>query len=116
MKLKDLACKIRYCLGNNWKFFSKSLKFTQTPLLNKIELKTVVQQFTRKLRLIEHFHREDELEEKNSSNDFIIINKLAFNTPRNKDKTLDRNIESLYNLSFPELEKSPKITFKRSNG
>ena len=46
----------------------------------------------------------------------MTLNKLAFNTPRNKDKILDRNIESLYNLSFPELEKSPKITFKRSNG
>ena len=76
----------------------------------KIELKNVVQQFSRKLRLLKE--KESEEEEK-SSDDFIIKNKLAFNPPRNKDKLLDQNIDSLNNLNFPDMQKAPKSNLSK---
>ena len=53
------------------------LKFTQTPLPNKIELKNDVQQFSRKLRLLGFFYKENELGEETSSDDSIIKNKIS---------------------------------------
>ena len=41
----------------------KGLKFTPTPLPNKIELKNDIQQFSRKLRLLEFFYKKNESEE-----------------------------------------------------
>ena len=37
----------------------RDLKFTPTPLPNKIELKNYVQQFSRKLCLVEFFYKEN---------------------------------------------------------
>ena len=37
----------------------RGLKFTPTPLTNKIELKNYVQQFSRKLYLVEFFYKEN---------------------------------------------------------
>ena len=37
----------------------RGLKFTPTPLPNKIELKNYVQQFSRKLYLVEFFYKEN---------------------------------------------------------
>ena len=37
----------------------RGLKFTPTPKPNTIELKSDIQEFTRKLRLIEFFHSEN---------------------------------------------------------
>ena len=48
------------------------LKFLPTPLPNKIELKTDIQLFSRKLRLLEFFYKEKESEEEKSSDDSII--------------------------------------------
>ena len=48
------------------------LKFTPTPVPNKIELKSDVQQFSRKLHLLEFFYKEKESEEEKSSDDSII--------------------------------------------
>ena len=62
----------------------RGLKFTPTPLSNKIELKNDVQQSSRKLRLLEFFYKENESEEEKSSDDSIIKNKSPFNPPRNR--------------------------------
>ena len=50
----------------------RCLKFTPTPLSNKIELKNDVQQFSRKLCLLEFLYKEKGSEEKKSSDDSII--------------------------------------------
>ena len=89
----------------------RSLKFTPTPLPNKIELKNDVQQFSRKLRFLYFFYKENESEEDKSSDDSIIKNKAAFNPPRNK--ILDQYIDSLNSLNFPDLEKIPKSTLSK---
>ena len=73
----------------------RGLKFTPTPLPNKIELKNDVQQFSRKLRLLEFFYKENESEEEKSSDNSVIKNKSAFNPPRNRDKILGQDINSL---------------------
>ena len=91
----------------------RGLKFTPTPLPNKIELKNDVQQFSRKLRLLEFFYKENESEENKSSDDSIIKNKSTFNLPRNRDKILDQNIDSLNNLNFPDLQKAPKSNLSK---
>ena len=84
----------------------RSLKFTPTPLSNKIELKNDVQQFSRKLRFLYFFYKENESEEDKSSDDLS-----AFNPPRNK--ILDQYIDSLNSLNFPDLEKIPKSTLSK---
>ena len=87
----------------------RGLKF----LPNKIELKNDVQQCSRKLRLLEFFYKENESEEEKSSDDSIIKHKSAFNPPRNRDKILDQNIDSLNSLNFPDLEKAPKSNLSK---
>ena len=95
------------------KVLRKGLKFTLTPLPNKIELKNDVQQFSRKSRLLEFFSKENESEEGESSDDSIIKNKSSFNPPRNRDKILDQNIDSLNSLNFPNLQKAPKSNLSK---
>ena len=53
----------------------RGLKFTPTPLPNKIELKNDVQLFSHKLRLLKFFYKENESEEEKSSDDSIVKNK-----------------------------------------
>ena len=86
----------------------RGLKFTPTPLPNKIELKNYAPQFSSKLRLLEFFYNEDESEEEESSDDSIIKTKSAFSSPRNRDKILDQSIDSINSLNFPNLQKSTK--------
>ena len=86
------------------KVLRKGLKFTSTPLPNKIELKNDVQQFSRKSRFLEFFSKENDSEEGESSDDSIIKNKSSFNPPRNRDKILDQNIDCLNSLNFPSLQ------------
>ena len=86
------------------KVLRKGLRFTSTPLPNKIELKNDVQQFSRKSRLLEFFSKENDSEEGESSDDSIIKNKSSFNPPRNRDKILDQNIDCLNSLNFPSLQ------------
>ena len=75
------------------------LKFTPTRLPNKIELKNDVQQFSRKLRLLEFFCENNESEEEKSSDDSIINN---------------QNIDSLNSLNFPDyLQKAPKSNLSK---
>ena len=82
----------------------RGLKFTPAPLPNKIELENDVQQFLHKLRLLEFFYKENN----KSFDDSILKNKSAFNPPRNRDKILDQNIDSLNSLKFRDLQKAPK--------
>ena len=58
--------------------------------------------------MLDFFYKENESKEEKSSDDSIIKNKSAFNPPRNRDKTLDQNIDSLNSLDFPDLQKAPK--------
>ena len=95
------------------KVLRKGLKFTSTPLPNKIELKNDVQQFSRKSRLLEFFSKENDSEEGESSDDSIIKNKSSFNPPRNRDKILDQNIDSLNSLNFPSLQKALKSNLSK---
>ena len=95
------------------KVLRKGLKFTSTPLPNKIELKNDVQQFSRKSRLLEFFSKENDSEEGESSDDSIIKNKSSFNPPRNRDKILDQNIDSLNSLNFPNLQKASKSNLSK---
>ena len=95
------------------KVLRKGLKFTSTPLPNKIELKNDVQQFSRKSRLLEFFSKENDSEEGESSDDSIIKNKSSFNPPGNRDKILDQNIDSLNSLNFPSLQKAPKSNLSK---
>ena len=63
----------------------RGLKFTPTPLTNKIELKKDVQQFSRQLRLLKFFNEQNQSEEEKSSDDSIIKTKSPFNNhPRNR--------------------------------
>ena len=91
----------------------RGLKFTPTPLPNKIELKNDVQQFSRKLCLLEFFYKENESEEEKYSNDSIIKNRSAFNPPRNRDEILDQNIDFLNSLNFSDLQKAPKSNLSK---
>ena len=77
-----------------WKPFSLSLNFTQTSSPNKIGLNNDVQKFTCKLRLPNYLYRENKLEENKSCDVSIITKKSVLNTPRNKDKITDQNIDS----------------------
>ena len=95
------------------KVLRKGLKFTSTPLPNKIELKNDVQQFSRKSRLLEFFSKENDSEEGESSDDSIIKNKSSFNPPRNRDKILDQNIDCLNSLNFPSLQKALKSNLSK---
>ena len=70
-------------------------------------MKNDVQQFSRKLRLLEFLNKENESEEEKSSEDSIIKNKSAFNPSRNGDKILDQNTDSLNSLNSADLQKEP---------
>ena len=91
----------------------RGLKFTPTPLPNKIELKSYAPQFSRKLRLLEFFYKEDESKEEESSDDSIIKTKSAFSPPRNRDKILEQSIDSINSLNFPNLQKAPKSNLSK---
>ena len=63
--------------------------------------------------MLEFFYKENESEEEKSSDDSIIKNKSALNPPRNRDKILDQNIDSLNSLNFPNLQKAPKSNLSK---
>ena len=63
----------------------RGLKFTPTPLTNKIELKKDAHQFSRQLRLLKFFNEQNQSEEEKSSDGSIIKTKSTFNNhPRNR--------------------------------
>ena len=63
--------------------------------------------------MLELFYKENESEENKSSDDSILKNKSAFNPPRNRDKILDQNIDSLNSLNFRNLQKAPKSNLSK---
>ena len=63
--------------------------------------------------MLEFFYKENESEENKSSDDSILKNKSAFNPPRNRDKILDQNIDSLNSLNFRNLQKAPKSNLSK---
>ena len=63
--------------------------------------------------MLEFFYKEKESEEEKFSNDSVIKNKSAFNPPRNRNKVLDQNIDSLNRLNFPDMQKAPKSNLSK---
>ena len=63
--------------------------------------------------MLEFFYKKNESEENKSSDDSILKNKSAFNPPRNRDKILDQNIDSLNSLNFRNLQKAPKSNLSK---
>ena len=63
--------------------------------------------------MLEFFYKENESEENKSSDDSILKNKSAFNPPRNRDKILDQNIDSLNSLNFRNFQKAPKSNLSK---
>ena len=72
----------------------KGLKFTPTPRGNKIELKPDINEFTRKLRLAEFFHKEETIQESNNTTP-LVKNKSNFFPPKNRNRTLDTAVDFL---------------------
>ena len=73
----------------------------------------MLQQFSRKLRLLEFFYKENESQEERSPDDSIKKNKSAFIPQRNRDRILDQNIDSINSLNFADLEKAPKYNHSK---
>ena len=86
----------RYQVG----ILMRGLNFTPTPSKNHIELKSDVQAFTRKLRLMEFFHHSGNEKEKNDPHDSLVKPKAFFSPPRNRSKELDRQTDFLNNLEI----------------
>ena len=63
--------------------------------------------------MLEFFYKENESEKEKCSDDSIIKNKSAFNPPRNRDKILDQNIDSINSLNLPDLQKAPKSNLSK---
>ena len=70
----------------------RGLKFTPTSERNTAELKTDIQEFNRKLRLLEHFN-DNQLSHDHS----LIRNKSNFVPPKSTDKYLNRFLETTTN-------------------
>ena len=85
---------------------SKRLKFTPTSVENKQELKADIENFTRRLRLIEFFSRD--YEDENENDKSIVKNKSNFYPQCNRDKHLDHAVEYLNNLPLNSEKKKFK--------
>ena len=73
----------------------------------------MLQQFSRKLRLLEFFYKENESQEERSPDEKIKKNKSAFIPQRNRDRILDQNIDSINILNFADLQKAPKYNHSK---
>lgn len=73
----------------------------------------MLQQFSRKLRLLEFFYKENESQEERSPDDSIKKNKSAFIPQRNRDRILDQNIDSINILNFADLQKALKYNHSK---
>ena len=85
------------------------LKFTPTPKPNNVELKSDIQEFTRKLRLIEFFHPEnlDNFQgTRESVSGPLVKNKSNFYPPRNRNKFLDTTIDFINQQNLNNLRKN----------
>lgn len=69
----------------------RDLNFNPTPLKNKIKLKSDIQSFVDKLRLIECFHNSDDKEnsQRDEKHESLVRETGKFFTHRNRDKDLD---------------------------
>ena len=83
---------------------SRGLKFTPTPKRDNIHLKSDIQSYTRKLRLLEFFHNTS----KNTEKENLFKIKSSFTPPRNRDKDLDHQIDILNNLDLENIEHNSK--------
>lgn len=72
------------------KLLKRSLKFAPTPKANKPELKTDMEEFGRKLRLLEHFNGRNEQNTDNS----LVRNKSNFVPQMTEDKYLSTFLEA----------------------
>ena len=87
----------------------RGLKFTPTPKPNTIELKSDIQEFTRKLRLIKFFHSENldnSQETRESVSGPLVKNKSNFYPPRNRNKFLDTTIDFINQQNLNNLSKN----------
>ena len=71
---------------------SKGLKFTPIPQRNLPEMKKDIKDFTRKLRLVEYFSENPELDTPDSS---LVKSKFRFCPPQNRNSTLESVIKFL---------------------
>lgn len=94
---------------NEIQLLKRGLKFTPTPRQNTTELKNDVQEFGRKLRLLEYFNGR----EQNSDNS-LVRNKSNFVPPKSNDNYLTLFSENLSNLHKPNTALSKKSHFSSS--
>ena len=78
---------------------SKGLKFTPTPQRNLPEMEKDIKDFTRKLRLIEFFLENPELDTPDSS---LVKSKSNFCPPQNRNSPLESVIKFSQKQSFYE--------------
>ena len=81
-KLKIFKLSNKVLSQEHIKALRRSFKFTPTPIPKKIQLRKDVHLFSRKLRLLEMFYTEIDLEEGKSSYYSIRKNKSASIPPR----------------------------------
>ena len=75
------------------------LKFTPTPKCNNIELKSNIQNYTRRLRLAEFFRNK----EAHNSEENLFQKQSTFTPPRKRDRDLDHQIDVLNNLNLEKM-------------
>ena len=75
------------------KLLERGLKFTPTPKQNRSELKTDIQEFSRKIRLLEYFNDQ----QPNGDDKSLVKNPSNFVPPMSEDKYLNIFIEATTN-------------------
>ena len=86
----------------------KGLKFAKTPKRNTFELKSDIQKFSRKLRLIEFFANTDDDEEDES----FLRNPSEFFPPANRNRKLDASTNFLNSLNL-DIKKKQKSNLSK---
>ena len=74
----------------------RGLKFTPTPKRNNIELKSNIQNYTRRLRLAEFFQNK----KANNHEENLFQKQSTIVPPRNMDRDLEHQIDVLSNLNL----------------
>ena len=72
----------------------RGLKLTPTPKRNNIELKSNIENYTRRLKLAEFFQSK----KRNHSEENLFQEPSTFTPPRNRNRDLDHQIDVLSNL------------------
>ena len=89
----------------------RGLEFTPTPKPSNIELKSNIQNYTRRLRLAEFFQNK----EANDSEENLFQKQSVFTPPLNRDRDLDHQIDVLNNLNLEKMETKSKSNLSNSN-